>query len=84
MRVDRLYLLLIEIPVVLFLLFDSPMVNGLAVADPATGRERGCYTMLEGLLRAKHEGQFRGIELIAGLALVPVTLLFSLLKRRRR
>jgi hypothetical protein len=81
MRMRRYTLLLVEIPFALFLLFDSLMVNGLKIADPNTGTERGCYTIIEDILGAKHEGKIRSLELITGVVLIPLTIILVAVSR---
>ena len=75
---NRFALLVAELPLAVFLLFDSLFVNGFARADPATGREQGCYTTIETIIGAKREGQIRSAEVIVGLVLIPVTAILLL------
>ena len=55
-------------------------------ADPASGREYGCYTTLEIWLRVQNSGWIRTVELIGAITFVPLGILklFEFFTARRR
>ena len=55
-------------------------------ADPASGREYGCYTMLESCLGVQSPTWIRTIELIGAITFVPLGILklFEFFTARRR
>jgi hypothetical protein len=68
----RVVVVLVSIPVSGFLLLDGIIFRNPA-ADPVTGKQYGCFTILEGMLGLEDKaGCLRPIELLVGVGLIPV------------
>lgn len=80
------------IPIILIILavflFLDASIFALYPADRATGRSRGCYTMIEFMLGVKQPSWIRSAELIGAfglfLCIVGIFVRFYLLKRKMK
>jgi len=78
MKIGKYIFLLIWEIIALLLYFDTQMF-ALSVANTTTGRQYGCYTILELLIGVKEPSSIRGIQEILSIVFILLgIILFSL------